>query len=178
MKISFIILFFIAILYACNNGLQSQLQQLNADWQNLAAATDQYATDLTQTYTRMQQLRDTMGLPPGSLQRLGEAKRASVQNLLKNMYNYNKGLIDLGREFSTFSQNWQQQTQRLNQLSIAVKNRQALENQNIPTEIAALQTQLRQATTALQNWLSRLQQFKTNMEADYTQFLQQSATLQ
>ena len=168
------------MLVACTSQSNSKVlvQQLNADWEKSTKALQDYSNKLQDAFMRCKALRDTMALPPGSLQRLDVSERQAINQLLKNMHDYQDTYIDLGRLLSPFFRHWQERTEYLSQVSIVVKNGNQLENKDIPTEIAALQTELKKADSNLAEWTESLQELQSKMEADYTAFVQQMAAFQ
>lgn len=179
-KILLISAVFIA-LGACtslSNGSKKEVEQLNADWKKTTATLQTYSNEMEGAYLRCKALRDTMALPSGSMQRLSAADREAIQTILKNMTDYNDAFIDLGRALSPFFQQWQEKTERLSKLTIVVKNGNKLENQDIPTEIASLQAEVKNAESMIKKWSDELKNWQSKMEADSAQFSQRTATLQ
>lgn len=165
---------------ACTNqstGSTKEVEQLNTDWSKTTTVIQQYSNDMQATFARCNALRDTMALPPGSLQRLNAADRKEVATILKNMADYNNDYIDLGRALSPFFRQWLEQTERLHTLTIVVENGNQLENKDIPTEIADLQAAVKNADSNVKSWSDQLKALQSKMEADYAQFLQQTASL-
>lgn len=175
-------LLFAALLLAfascSDSATKNEVQALNADWRKATASIEEYSKDMQGTFARCNALRDTMALPAGSLQKLNATNRTKVETSLKNISDYHNDLIDLGRALSPFFRDWQEKTERLSQLSVVVRTSNQLEGKDIPTEIAALQADVKNANTTIKDWSDKLHVLKTKMEADYSEFKQQTTATQ
>ena len=168
----------IALVSCSDSATKNEMYALNADWRKSTASLEEYSKDMQGTYARCNALRDTMALPTGSLQKLTVANRAKVETDLKNMSDYHNDLIDIGRALSPFFRDWQEKTERLSKLSIVIRTGNQLDNKDIPTEMADLQAEVKNADTTIKDWSEKLHILKTKMEAAYSEFKQQSAVNQ
>lgn len=172
--------FLVSTLFSCNPNTSSQskntVDALSNDWQATTKEVQRFSNDLEASFKRCNVVRDSMGLPPGSLQRLGNQARQESTTLLKNMTEYRRSYIDLGRDFNVFFKDWEQKTQELDQVANVVNYNQP-SKEDIPGKISTLQTSVNEANTKLSQWTTQLDTLKTKVEADFASFNEKTAAI-
>lgn len=166
------------IAWACNNNQPTQtVQPLTEKWTATNAEVQRLANAMNNGYLHWKAVQDTMALPPGSLQKLDNATRQEVQALLKNMQEYGRNYVDLGRDFNVFFKQWEERKQHLDKVTTVVNYKQKSEL-DIPAELATLQAVATDANTKATQWTTQLQALDAKIEADFEQFKQKTASIQ
>lgn len=166
----------VALLSCGNVGKKATIETLKNDWQATTEKVQSFSNDLQAGFMHCKSVQDTMGLPPGSLQKLDNATKAEVQALLKNVEEYRNSYIDMGREFNEFFKLWEQKTQRFDEIATIVKYDQKTDK-DIPSEIASLQAEVADANTKLQKWNADLQALNSKVATNFEQFKQKAAAI-
>ncbi len=165
------------ITWACNNNQPKQtVQPLTEKWTATDAEVQRLASEMNDGYVHWKAVQDTMGLPPGSLQRLDNATRQEVQALLKNMQEYGRNYVDLGRDFNVFFKNWEAQKRQFDKVTTVVKYNQK-SDLDVPAELSALEALTTDANAKAAQWATQLQALNGKIEVDFEQFKQKTATI-